>query len=128
MEIALLVMQIVALGAVSLLCVYLITALIRLRSILEIVERDIKELSARAIPVLENLETITDKIKLITEGIDEQVELVKHSIHSIKEVADNVVEFERQIQAREEEPVFEAVGTIAAMFKGVRAFLARIRA
>jgi len=124
----LVIFEIIALAALSILCVYLITVLVRVRSILTFFEQDVRELTSKAIPVFENLEIITDKVKAITENIDEQVEVVKHSILSIKEVADNIVEFERRAQERFEEPVMETIGTIAAILKGVRTFVARMRA
>jgi len=128
MEGLLLVMQIVALTALTVLCVYLITVLIRVRNILTIVEHDIKELTAKALPVFSNLEVITEKIKTVTENIDEQVDLVKSSINSIKEIIDNLMNFEQKVQQQIEEPVLETVGTLAAVFKGVRTFIARLRA
>lgn len=128
MEALLLVMQIITLVALTILCVYLINVLVRVRNILTVVEIDIKELTAKAIPVFTNLEVITDKIKNVTENIDEQVEMVKSSILSIKEIADNVVNLERKVQERIEEPVLETVGTLAAVINGVRTFIARLRA
>ena len=127
MDSILVVMQIVALACLSVLSVYLVTVLVRLRTILTSVEKDIKELSSKAIPVFENLEVITEKVKNISEGIDEQVETVKHSINSIKEIADNIVGFERRIQSRIEEPVLETISYVAALFKGVRTFVERLR-
>ncbi len=124
----LLIMEIISLAALTVLCVYLITVLVRVRNILSVVERDVRDLTAKAVPVFENLEVITEKIKNVTESIDEQVEMVKSSIHSIKEIADNVITMERRIQERIEEPVLDAVGTFAAVFKGVRSFVARLRA
>lgn len=123
----LVIFEIIALAALSILCVYLITVIVRIRSILTLFEQDVRDLTSKAIPVFENLEIITDKVKAITENIDEQVETVKHSILSIKEVADNIVDFERRAQERFEEPVMETIGTIAAILKGVRTFVARMR-
>ncbi len=127
-QLMLVIFEIIALAALSVLCVYLITVIIRIRNILTVVEQDVRELTSKALPVFENLEVITDKVKNITESIDEQVEAVRHSIDSIREVADNVVDFERRVQERLEEPVLETIGTIAAIFKGVRAFMTRMRA
>ncbi len=127
METVLIVMQIVALACLSALSAYLIVVLVRVREILTSVDKDVKELSSRAIPVFENLEVITDKVKNVTQSVDEQVEAVRHSISSMKEVADNVVEFERRIQERIEEPVLETVSFLAALVKGVRTFLERVR-
>lgn len=127
MESLLIIVQIIALLCLSALSVYLIVVLVRVREVLTGVEKDVKDLSAKAIPVFANLEVITEKIKNVTSNIDEQVETVKYSIGSMKEIADNVVEFERRIQERIEEPVLEAVSFLAAAVKGVRTFIERVR-
>lgn len=124
----LLIFEVIALAALSLVCFYLITVLVRVRTILTVVAEDVKEVSAKAIPVLENLEAITERIKHVTESIDEQVDTVKDSINSIKIITESIVNFERKIQERIEEPVIETVGTLAAVLKGVRMFVARLRA
>ena len=126
-ELMLVIMAIIALGCLSALSVYVITVLVRVRGILTEVERDFKELSSKAIPVFENLEIITNKVRNVSESIDEQVEMVKHSVRSIKDVTDSIVDFERRIQSRIEEPVLETVSVFAAVFKGVRTFVDRIR-
>jgi len=126
-ELMLVIMAIIALGCLSALSVYVITVLVRVRGILTEVGRDFKELSSKAIPVFENLEIITNKVRNVSESIDEQVEMVKHSVRSIKDVTDSIVDFERRIQSRIEEPVLETVSVLAAVFKGVRTFVDRIR-
>jgi uncharacterized protein YoxC len=128
MDTLIVVMEILALIALTALCIYLITVLTRVKRILQIVEGEIINVAAKAIPVLNNLEIITEKIKLIAENVDEQVELVKSSIRSIKEIADNIVNLERKVQERIEEPVMETVGMLAAVFSGIRAFITRLRA
>lgn len=124
----LIVMAIIALGIFSALCIYLMVVFARLKSILQIVESETKIVAAKTIPILSNLEVITEKIKNVTENIDEQVLLVKSSISSIKEIADNIVSLERRVQERIEEPVMETVGTLAAVVSGIRAFITRLRA
>ena len=124
----LIIMQIVALGCLSALSVYLITVLVRVRKILIEIEQDFKTLSSKAIPVFENLEVITTKIKNVTQSIDEQVEMVKNSIQTIKDIADNILNFEKKIQDRIEEPVLETVSVFAGFIKGIRIFFDRLRA
>lgn len=127
MDSLLIIFQIIALLCLSALSVYLIVVLVRVREILTSVEKDVKELSSKAIPVFSNLEVITDKIRNVTSNIDEQMEGVRQSIQSMKEIADSVVVFERRIQERIEEPVLEAVSFAVAAVKGVRTFLERVR-
>jgi uncharacterized protein YoxC len=122
------VVQVLANLSVIALCAFLVAFLARLKGTLQALEKDVRDLSARAMPILDNVEVITDKVRNIADNIDDQVELVRDSINSIREIANNVVDLERRIQERIEEPVLETVGTIAAVLKGVRAFFVRLRA
>ncbi len=127
MEPVLVIAQILALLCLSALCVYLIVVLLRVRDILSAVEKDFKEMTTRALPILENMEYITARFKSIAENIDEQVMIVRESISSVKEIADNVVALERKVQDRIEGPILDAVAFAASVFNGVRTFLDRIR-
>jgi len=122
------VVQVLANLSVIALCAFLVAFLARLKGTLQALEKDVRDLSARAMPILDNVEVITDKVRNIADNIDDQVELVRDSISSMREIANNVVDLERRIQERIEEPVLETVGTIAAVLKGVRAFFVRLRA
>ena len=119
---------IIALVAVTTVCVYLILVLVRVRDTLSSVERDIKAVTERTMPVLENIDYISTRVKSITDNIDDQVMIVRESMSSIREVADNVVDLERKIQARIEGPILDTVALVAAIFKGVRTFTDRLRA
>jgi len=127
-ELVLVIAQIVALLCLSALCVYMIVVLLRVRDILGNVERDIRDIATRALPVLDNMEYITARVKSVTDSIDDQVSAVRDSIASIKQVAENVVDLERRVQERIEGPIIETVAIVSAIFKGVRTFLDRVRA
>ncbi len=127
METALVIAQIVALLALSALCVYLIVVLLRVRDILAGVEKDLKEMTSRALPILENMEYITARVKSITENIDDQVMIVRESIASVRQIADNVVALEKKVQDRIEGPILETVAFVAAVLKGFRSFMDRVR-
>jgi uncharacterized protein YoxC len=128
MDSVLTVALIIALLCLSAVCIYLIVVLVRVRDILNTVERDLKELTARALPVLDNMEFITARVKSITDSIDDQVAIVRDSMGSIREVADNIVALERKVQERIEGPILDSVAFAAALFKGVRTFVDRVRA
>lgn len=128
METVLLVAQILSSVCVAILCVYLIIVLIRVREVLASVERDLKDMTSKAIPILDNMEFITSRVKSITESIDDQVIVVRESIGSLRQVAENIVELERRVQERIEGPILDSVAFIAAVFKGVRTFVERVRA
>lgn len=128
MEPILVVAQIVALLCLSALCVFLIMVLLRVRDVLRNVEKDLKEMTSRALPVLENMEFITSRVKSITENIDDQVMIVRESMGSLRDVVDDVVALERKVQERIEGPILDTVAFVAAIFKGVRTFVERVRA
>ena len=127
MEPVLVIALIVALVCLSALCVYMILFLLRVREILTGIEKDFKEMSARALPVLDNMEYITSRVKSIADNIDDQVMIVRESIGSVKEIADNIVALEQKVQERIEGPILDTVAFVAALFKGVRTFVDRVR-
>ena len=127
MESVLVIAQILALLCLSALCVYLIVVLIRLRDVLSGFEKDMKELTTRAIPVLDNMEYITGRVRGITDSIDDQLTSVRESLASVRSIAENVMSFERRVQERVEGPILEGVAVIAGVFKGLRAMVERFR-
>jgi uncharacterized protein YoxC len=127
METALLVAQLLALVAVTAVCVFLIMVLIRVKDMLTNIERDIKAVTERTMPVLENIDYISSRVKNITDNVDDQVMMVRESMGSIREIADNVVALERRVQDRLEGPILDTVAFVAALFKGVRTFSERLQ-
>jgi uncharacterized protein YoxC len=127
-ETFLVIAQILALVCVSALCVYLILVLLRVRDMLTNVEKDLKEVTSRVLPVLDNLEFITTRVKSIVENVDDQVMIIRESMGSVREVAENIVALERKVQERIEGPILDTVAFVAALFKGVRTFVDRVRA
>lgn len=128
MELFLVIAQILALLCVSALCIYLIVVLSRVKGTLTNVAKDVNEMTTHSLPVLENMEFITSRVRSISENVDDQVAIVRHSLGSIKEVADNIVALERKVQERIEGPILETVAIISAVFKGIRTFVERVRA
>jgi len=106
----------------------MIIVLQRVRDTIGNVEKDVREITNRAVPVLDNMEYITSRVKGIADNVDDQVAAVRESIASVKLVAENVVEMERRVQERIEGPILETVSFVAAVFKGVRTFVERVRA
>ncbi len=127
MEPVLVIALIIALLCLSALCIYLIFVLARVRDILNGAEKDFKEMTSRAVPILENMEYITARVKSITENIDDQVMVVRESISSVKQIAENLVAMERKVQDRIEGPILDSVAFVASVFNGVRTFFDRLR-
>jgi uncharacterized protein YoxC len=126
-ETTLIVAEIIALGALVVLSVFLILVLIRLRTVLTNLERDIRQFSDRAIPVLENLEDITSKFRTVATSIEQEVGSIKQTLGAVRQITENIVSFERRVQERIETPVMEVVSVISAIFTGIRTFIERLR-
>jgi uncharacterized protein YoxC len=124
----LLTVQILALLSLSALCIALIVLVLRLKDFITVVEKDIHEVSGRTVPVLDNLESITTRVKGMTEQVEDQVQMITDSFSSVRAIADNIVDMERRIQERIEGPILESLGTVAAIIRGVRTFVQRVRA
>lgn len=119
--------QIVLLVSLSALTLYAIAVLARFKKILENIERDLKEITSRTLPVLSNFEIISSRLRTILESVDDQVSIVKSSVEKIKGVADAVAEFQQRVQEQIESPIIEIASTIGSIVSGVTAFIHRFR-
>src|SRR5512140_809766 len=127
MEIALDVAKVLALLAVSALCVYIIVLLSRVKQTIASVEGTVKEVATHLIPVLDNVEFLTAKANSIAETLEEQMDVVKDSVGTLKSMTDNIAQFERDIQSRVEGPIRETASVVRAVSKGVKTFIERVR-
>ncbi len=126
-ETILTIAQILALLGVAALCVYLIIVLLRVKQILGDLDKTFKDLTTRIFPILENAEYITSRLKSVAESIDDQVLTIRESISSVRRIADNVVDLERRVQERIEGPILDGISFAAAVVKGLRTFVDRVR-
>ncbi len=127
METLLVIAQIVVLFSLAGVAVYAILVLIKTRDVLSQVEVNLKEVATRVVPVLENLEVITSRLRGIIENFDDQLALLQHSVETIRGVAENVANFQRRIQDAIEGPVLEVMSTIGGMIRGITSIFTRFR-
>jgi len=120
--------QIIALVCFSILSIILIAVLLRVKTLVIEAQENLREIRTRSIPLLDNLEAITSKVRSISESVDEQVEGVREAITSIRGVAEDIVLLERRVQERVEGPVLDTVAYLVAIIKGLRTFIERVRA
>ncbi len=117
--------KVLALFSAAALCIYTIVLLIQLRDVLSLLQKNLAEIGQHAKPVLENLEVITEKLKSITTKIDDHVGLVRGSLQSLKNVADNVMMFEQKVQGWLEEPIFKVATIVAGFVNSVTSWIER---
>jgi ABC-type transporter Mla subunit MlaD len=120
--------KVLALFGAAGLCVYLIVVLMRLNGVLILFQRDFSEITRNLKPILENLNTVADRLKSITSKVDEQVYIFKSSLESFKALADNVVNFEVRVQERLEEPIIRVTALIGAFIGKILSYFGKNQA
>jgi len=106
---------ILALSSASALCIYLIVVLVRFNALLQVLQRELVDLNKNLKPILENLNAITDKLRLIAIKVDEQVNMVQGVFVAFKRITENVTRFEERFQQLLEEPLLR----VSALFSNV---------
>ncbi len=127
MELLLKVAQVVVLFCLAGLAVYAVVVLAKVKNILGHVETEVKGVSVRVTPVLENLEVITSKLRSIADNVDEEITIVKRSVQSLQDITGTVVDFERRILDKIETPVLDIAGTLGAVISVAASILKRLR-
>jgi uncharacterized protein YoxC len=119
----------IAAGALAFaaLCIYLIVVLKKMRESVVRIQNDISEVSKHAVPMFENLRLITDRVRTISENIDDQVAILRSSVESLRDMTENIVSFERDLQRDIEGPIMEAVSFVSAIVKAVKAFIRKLK-
>jgi uncharacterized protein YoxC len=106
---------ILALSSASALCIYLIVVLVRFNALLQVLQRELIDLNKNLKPILENLNSITDKLRLIAIKVDEQVNMVQGVFVAFKRITENVTRLEERFQYLLEEPLMR----VSALFSNV---------
>jgi uncharacterized protein YoxC len=107
--------EILALFSASALCIYLIVVLIRFNALLQVLQREFIDLNKNLKPILENLNAIMDKLRLIAIKVDEQVNMVQGVFVAFRRITENVTRFEERFQQLLEEPLMR----VSALFGNV---------
>jgi uncharacterized protein YoxC len=122
-EISLLVIAI----AILLLSLFAIPTIVQIRRTARDAEQTAKILNQNLPGILTNLDEITTNLTQTTQTIHEQVDNLKYVVDKVNLIAEDVVDFERNIRAEIEAPIMETVNTISAVIKATRAFLEVLR-
>jgi len=115
--------EIILFLSVSILCVYLIGAIGKIGTSISNLEKSIKELKNKLEPILDNFNLLIEKTKIISDSINKQLDVTHSVVKSIRLVADDIIEFEREIKSRIEKPVLEFVNIVFGFISGLRSIL-----
>lgn len=118
LEIGVLILSI----SVFILVVFLIPTIIQIKRSARGVEKSSEILNAQLPSIVQNINQMSESLNEIISSGRKQTETLAQATREIKLMVDNIVDFERNLQKKIEEPLLETVTTLAAMTKAVRTF------
>lgn len=113
----------VALLAIAAAGIYSILLMKDLQKVLNELENSVRQVSEKALPVLDNAEVITQKVRSIAENLDGEFTSLKYAVNSVVNAVNDVVELEKKVKQRIENPVLDVANYISAVAKGIKAFV-----
>ena len=109
--------------ALLILAIFAVPALLQIRRTARNVENTAKTLNQNLPGILTSLDEITTNLASSSMSLRGQVENVRLAVDKIVSIADDVVDFERNLRQTIEEPLVDTLTTFAAVVKGIRVFL-----
>ena len=109
------ILKIVLLFSASALCIYLVVVLVRFNAFIKVLQVEIIDLSKNLKPILENLNTVTDKLRLVASKVEDQVDMVHGVFLTFRRISDNITRLEENFQMHLEEPLMR----VGAMFGNI---------
>ncbi len=109
------ILKIVLLFSASALCIYLVVVLVRFNAFIRILQIELIDLTKNLKPILENLNTVTDKLRLVASKVEDQVDMIHGMFLSFRRITENITRLEESFQMRLEEPLMR----VGAMFGNI---------
>jgi uncharacterized protein YoxC len=109
------ILKLVLLCSASALCIYLIVVLVRFKEFLQVLQIELIDLNKNLKPILENLNTVTDKLRLITTKVEDQVDIIHGVFLAFRRITENITRLEEHFQQRLEEPLMR----VGALFGNI---------
>jgi len=109
------ILKLVLYCSASALCIYLIVVLVRFKVFLQVLQIELIDLNKNLKPILENLNTVTEKLRLIATKVEDQVDMIHGVFLAFRHITENVTRLEERFQQRLEEPLMR----VGAMFGNI---------
>lgn len=114
----------IALLAVAAACIYSVLLMKDARKLLSRVEGSVGDTIGNLVPLLENTSVITGKIRTLIEDTGGEMTKLKGAVDSLVNAVEDLANLGRRIKTRIEPPAMDAAGYVAALSKGLKAFMA----
>lgn len=109
------ILTLVLLFSASALCIYLIVVLVRFKAFLQVLQIELIDLNKNLKPILENLNAVTDKLRLVATKVEDQVDMIHGVFLAFRRITENITRLEERFQQRLEEPLMR----VGAMFGNI---------
>ena len=109
------ILKLVLYCSASAVCIYLIVVLVRFKEFLQVLQIELIDLNKNLKPILENLNAVTDKLRLITTKVEDQVDIIHGVFLAFRRITENITRLEERFQLRLEEPLMR----VGAMFGNI---------
>ena len=109
------ILNLVLLFSASALCIYLIVVLVRFKAFLQVLQIELIDLNKNLKPILENLNTVTDKLRLVATKVEDQVDIIHGVFLAFRRITENITRLEEHFQQRLEEPLMR----VGALFGNI---------
>jgi len=109
------ILKLVLYCSASAVCIYLIVVLVRFKAFLQVLQIELIDLNKNLKPILENLNAVTDKLRLIATKVEDQVDIIHGVFLAFRRVTENITRLEEHFQQRLEEPLMR----VGALFGNI---------
>ncbi|MEG8947021.1 DUF948 domain-containing protein [Rosettibacter firmus] len=120
MDIVINILLVILIISASVLCIYLIFTLKSLIREAEAIRKDVHDIVEKALPVLENLNDVSNRASRVVSDIENYWEEVDSSIKKIKEKIANFTSL-KTFQGNDN-PAKDFIKNLRALFKGISTF------
>jgi uncharacterized protein YoxC len=109
------ILKLVLYCSASAVCIYLIVVLVRFKAFLQVLQIELIDLNKNLKPILENLNAVTNKLRLIVTKVEDQVDIIHEVFLAFRRVTENITRLEEHFQQRLEEPLMR----VGALFGNI---------
>ena len=109
------ILKLVLYCSASAVCIYLIVVLVRFKVFLQVLQIELIDLNRNLKPILENLNAVTNKLRLITTKVEDQIDIIHGVFLAFRRITENITRLEEHFQQRLEEPLMR----VGALFGNI---------
>jgi|APHig6443717817_1056837.scaffolds.fasta_scaffold62626_2 uncharacterized protein YoxC len=107
------------------LCLFVIVSLKKMNQQIEQLQKDVKQVVEKTIPVLNNINEVTIRVNRVVSEVEDYWDEIDHSIRKIKDKVSNFTSL--KLLSDVESPTVDFIKNLKALSKGVSAFWREFR-